>query len=158
MEGLSSLKGLSSNGTSRTRKVVPPEPSSDDLSSLLSNESGEEGVKHRIGARRRAFAQVDAAFDRAQAEGWDMDTLRAHIVSLENVASNEVGGGGKTVVIKVRHLVGLSKTGNRIYLNNHKGEVDALKSDFSELYSFRTRNGAMYYVDTANNESGTRIF
>lgn len=154
MEGLSSLKGLSSNGTSRTRKVVPPEPSSDDLSSLLSNESGEK--QHRIGARVRAWAEAFECLDKAEAEGWEISDLRAHMEAVRDgkvvTPTTRKGTGGKQ-----KYYVGVSHKGNRIFLQ-HNGDPEALKADFGSLYLFNKKSEALDYVQLNELNTGMQVF
>lgn len=122
---------------------------------LVSNsEEGAEGKK-RIGAREKAFAEVDLAFKKALEEDWEMLDLRAYIASLKdgNASKDEEGN----LVQVVKYCVAISKSGNRLYFSNVP--LNVLKEDFFSALSFKSKKDALLFISkTADANTGSKLF
>lgn len=119
-----------------------------------------EGGSTRVGARQKAFSQVDAEIA-VVLEEWSgdeenaivveaLETLRTRIAALEH-GLPKVGKREKNGVVKVVHLVCISKSGNRIYVKDlGDGMLEALQESFVSAFGFKAKKEALAYVDSAS--------
>jgi hypothetical protein len=126
-----------------------------------------DGTSTRIGARQKAFMQIDEELvkalteenevpvDVADGEAYLMgyhnaiEEMRPRLAALEH-GLPKVGRKSKDGVVKVVHLVCISKSGNRIYVKDlGEGMMEALKESFVSCYGFKTKAFALAYVDNA---------
>jgi hypothetical protein len=145
MESLSSLFSKKNAASEEVGTEV-------DLSSL----SGE--TKTRIGPRRRAFAQIDAAFERAEQEGWDLFALRAYIADLEDESKGTGSTSGPKATGRQSFCTGVSRKGNKILLQIASSEEMDLKEEFISLYRFQKKADAIRFIETGDSSHGVRVF
>jgi hypothetical protein len=115
-----------------------------------------EGTSTRLGPRKRAFQEFDAEVVKAIEEELNEDVvealevLRGRVAALENGAP-KVGKKDKNGVVKVIHLVCISKSGNRIYFRDMGPDtLDVLKESFTGCYGFKAKKDALAYIDNAS--------
>ena len=119
------------------------------LSELL----GEKST--RIGARKKAYQEFDAEIARTLEEELNddvveaLEALRGRVAALED-GPPKVGRKTKDGVVKVIHLVCISKSGNRIYVKDlGDGMMDTLKESFVSCYGFKSKKDSLAFVDNA---------
>ena len=157
MEGLSSLKGLGLKAAS-SRRAPAPEPSSDDISSLIS----EDAPKQRVGGRQRAYNQFAEFCAKAIAEGWTIEQLAEYAEGQRDetklATGNSKGTGGRGA-----YYVGVSDWGNRILVSGHSllaegHSLQDIKGDFVTLYQYGKKSEALDFVNSGENNTGALVF
>ena len=112
-----------------------------------------EGTSTRLGPRKRAFQEVDAEIAKILEENDDetvveaIEGLRLRVAGLEH-GLPKTGKKDKNGVVRVVHLVCISKSGNRIYFRDMGDQtLDVLKESFTSCYGFKSKKECLAYID-----------
>lgn len=112
-----------------------------------------ESASTRLGPRKRAFQEVDAEIAKILEENDDetvveaIEGLRLRVAALE-LGLPKVGKKDKNGVVRVVHLVCISKSGNRIYFRDMGDQtLDVLKESFTSCYGFKSKKECLAYID-----------
>lgn len=124
-----------------------------------------EGTSTRMGARQKAFMQIDEEMVKALTEEHEvpaeeengesylagyqaaLEEMRPRLAGLEH-GLPKTGKKDKNGVVRVVHLVCISKSGNRIYFRDMGDQtLDVLKESFTSCYGFKSKKECLAYID-----------